>query len=68
MEVSGQLDALATLPQAKNPQCPLNRRLGGRRETNPWPCQESNLDCQACRANRKKMDYFMTKVQDNYAI
>jgi len=28
MEVSGQLHALAALPQGKRPWCPLARRLG----------------------------------------
>jgi len=29
MEVGGQLNAPAALPQGKSPQYPLNRRLGG---------------------------------------
>jgi hypothetical protein len=29
MEVSGQVHTLATLPLGKEPQDPLNRRLGG---------------------------------------
>jgi len=50
MGVSGQLHAMATSPQGKSPQYPLNRRVGGSQswsghggeEKNPSPCHEFN--------------------------
>jgi hypothetical protein len=50
MEVSGKLHNLATLPSRKEPQYPLDRRLGvpqswsghGGKEKNSCPCWESN--------------------------
>jgi hypothetical protein len=50
MEVSGHLHAPAALPPGKNPQYPLDRRLGGSRASIdevakrkiPSPCRESN--------------------------
>jgi len=36
-------------------------------EKNPCSCRESKPGCPACRPNRNKVDYFMTRAQYDYA-
>jgi len=42
MEVSGQLQAPAALPQGKSPWYPLNRRLGGTQSRSGHGGEEKN--------------------------